>query len=227
MGSVHAIDFTTHIQTGTPRKRSDGSRDKSALHRAPVDPSQVDALKRRLAKLRDEGSRRSYAMLLVLLTTGMRASELVRLKRSDFRRDDQGPLVSFHRPKRRDRHIIRLSEKTFSKLMRSIDAYHKGAGIKEKDREHIFYSRQIRRAGTEIFIAHTRLVTRSVQRIVNSWNVKDGRGRVIATHGMRHHAGRTASRTKDFIYAQKLLGHSDPKTTSDFYTDKFVQALEV
>lgn len=187
----------------------------------------MDALKRRLAKLRDEESRRSYAMLLVLLTTGMRASEIVRLKRSDFRRDDQGPLVSFHRPKRRDRHIIRLSEKTYSKLIRAIDAYHRTAKISGQEREHLFYSRQIRRAGTKTFIAHTKLVTRSVQRIVNSWNVKDGRGRTIATHGMRHHAGRTASRKKDFIYAQKLLGHSDPKTTSDFYTDRFVQALEV
>lgn len=227
MGTVHAFNFQTVPRTDTPRKKIDHTRDRSALHRAPVDPAAVDALQKRLEKATDEKGRRDYAMLLVLLTTGMRASEIVILKRSDFRRDPDGFILSFYRPKvkKQGRHVIRLSERTHRKLTRAIEDYHKAAGLKDTD--HIFWSCQTRRAGTGTFTAHTKLTTRSLQRIVNGWGVIDGRGKLIAPHALRHHVGRKVSRKMDFIYAQKLLGHSDPKTTSDFYTDKSVQALEV
>lgn len=228
MGNAIAVDFVTRTRADAPPKRpKDHTRDRSALHRAPVDPAAVDALKSRLSKERSEEGRRAYAVLLVLLTTGMRASELVRLTRSDFRRDDRGHVLSFYRPKVKSRHVIRLSEETHRKIKRALDAYHKAAGITGKDSEHLFWSCQIRRAGTETFTAHTKLTTRSLQRIVNGFGIIDGRGRLIAPHALRHHVGRTVSRKMDFIYAQKLLGHSDPKTTSEFYTDKSVQALEV
>ncbi|MBL8019734.1 MAG: site-specific integrase [Leptospirales bacterium] len=187
----------------------------------------IQTLRKTLAKRRDEDGTRSYAMLLILLTTGMRASELVRLTRTDFRRDDRGPLISFYRPKRRDRHSIRLSEKTFRKLTRAIHSYHRVANIQGAHANHIFWSRQVRRAGQGTFVFHTKLVTRSVQRIVNSWGLLDGLGRIVATHALRHHVGRMAARKGDFIYAQKLLGHKDPRTTSEFYTEAFVQAMEL
>ena len=228
MGNAIAVDFVTRTRTDAPPKKPrDHTRDRSALHRAPVDPAAVEALKKRLARERSEEGRRSYAMLLLLLTTGMRASELVRLTRSDFRRDDQGHVLSFYRPKVKSRHVIRLSEETHRKIKRALDAYHKAAGLKGKDSEHIFWSAQNRRAGLEVYVHHTKLTTRSLQRIVNAWGLIDGRGKLIAPHALRHHVGRNVSRRKDFIYAQKLLGHSDPKTTAEFYTDKSVQALEV
>lgn len=225
MGTVHAVNFAAHVRPGRGRKWTDEIRESSRRHRAPVSQSAVEALKKRLAKATDEDGRRSYAMLLVLLATGMRASELVILQVSDFRKDDQGPMVSFRRPKRKDRHVIRLLGKTFRKVTKAIQAYHEVAGITGED--HVFWSRQIRRAGEKTYTKHTKLVTRSLQRIVNGWGIKDGMGKIVAPHAFRHLIGRKMESERNHIYAQKLLGHSDPKTTSDFYTDHSVTGPEV
>ncbi|MCE9598363.1 MAG: tyrosine-type recombinase/integrase [Spirochaetia bacterium] len=144
MGTLHLVDFNSRTHGHRQEKRTGETRGLNVLHRAPVNPHAIDALRRSLASRRDEDGTRSHAMLLILLVTGMRASELVLLKRSDFRRDDLGPLISFYRPKRRDRHVIRLSEKTFRKLIRALDRYHAVAGI---DSDHVFWSCQVRRAG--------------------------------------------------------------------------------
>lgn len=197
------------------------------LHRAPVAPERVKALKERLSEARDEEGCRSYAMLLIFLSTGMRVSELVGLKITDFRRDDLGFFVSFYRPKRRDRHTIRLSLSSFVKIRRAIIRYHRVAMIERHLRRHVFWSRKHRREGSRLSDQRTKLVARSVQRIVNSWSLMNGLGQCIAPHGLRHHVGRQATRNYDFIYAQKLLGHADPKTTAEFYTDRSVQAIEV
>lgn len=127
----------------------------------------------------------------------------MRLTRSDFRRDDQGQVLSFYRPKAKSRHVIRLSEQTHRKIRRAIDAYHKAAELKGKDREHIFRSAQNRRAGLETYVHHTKLTARSLQRIVNAWGLTDGRGKLLAPHALRHHVGCNVSRKKRISFAHR------------------------
>ncbi|MCB1305744.1 MAG: site-specific integrase [Leptospiraceae bacterium] len=199
--------------SGGPRKP------RSARAKAPELQAILD-LKERLELAIDEVQLRDRCILHLLTATGMRASELCELKLSNFEKDiDGSPAVTFYRKKRKDWHTVKLGKAHFRKLMAVIRDYHRAAGVED---DHILWSRP-----NVITGERTHLVTRSLQRVVNSWGIKDGRGKTLAPHSLRHLVGILATRTRDHIFAQKLLGHSDPKTTSAFYTDQYVQGIEI
>ena len=207
----------------TARSKSgdgDGPRKpRSARAKAPELQAILD-LKERLEAATDEPPLRDRCVLHLLTATGMRASELAALKLSNFEKDiDGSPAVTFYRKKRKDWHTVKLSRSHFRRLMAVVKDYHRAAGIED---DHILWSRP-----NPITGQRSQLVTRSLQRIVNAWGLTDGRGRTLAPHSLRHFVGILATRTRDHIFAQKLLGHSDPKTTSAFYTDQYVEGMEI
>ncbi|MBU41584.1 MAG: hypothetical protein CMN76_00065 [Spirochaetaceae bacterium] len=204
------------------KKSGDGGgprKPRSARAKAPELKAILD-FKERLELATEEPELRDRCILHILTATGMRASELCELKLSNFEKDiDGSPAVTFYRRKRKDWHTVKLTKTHFRKLMAVIDDYHTSAGIED---DHILWSRR-----NPITGKRSQLVTRSLQRIVNAWHLRDGQGRILAPHSLRHLVGILATRTRDHIFAQKLLGHSDPKTTSAFYTDKYVQGIEI
>jgi len=211
------INFKQRTQK-TPRKNFQRTSKGAALGKAPL-AKLVREVDEWYSTASGESDLRDRAAFLILSRIGMRASELVALKLSDFKVDDDGFLIQFKRPKTRDVHTVRLPDAVHDRIMSAIKAYHEKAVI---DDDHIFFSLPNHLRND----ARTHLTTRSLQRMVNRWGLVDGSGKVIAPHGMRHFVGIQASKLHGFIHAQKLLGHSDPKTTSLYYTDPSVTSLD-
>lgn len=227
------FDFVNHPLVTKQRTVVNHANGKSVKipqgvsYKASISREAVAKLKQRLSESKDEEGLRSYVILLILLATGMRVSELVLLKRSDIGRDDKGPYISFSRPNRNDRHTIRLSRADALKILLAVARYHRTAKIRGKARDHVLWSLPFIFSGERVLLVRSRLGTRSVQKIVIDWGLRDDLGRPVIPYGLRHCVGRMATRSFDFVYAQKLLGHVDPKTTSHFYTDPSVPSLEI
>lgn len=203
---------------GGAKKKNTAPGQRTATTKAPA-INDFLALREKLNTATDEKGLREKAIISILAATGMRASELCELRKSDFGTDIDGmPQVTFYRKKRKDHHTVKLSPELHSRIMEAVESYHKEAGI---DADFILWS-----LSDFVTKKRSRLTTRSLQRIVNAWNIRDGHGKTIAPHAIRHLVGIIASREHGFVYAQKLLGHSDPKTTSRFYTEAFVKGLE-
>ncbi|MCE9597047.1 MAG: site-specific integrase [Spirochaetia bacterium] len=198
-------------------QKSEPSKAMAAIGKSPT-LSDIQRLGKRLETGTTERELRDRAILVLLAVIGMRASELLLLRKSDFKLHDGTHVVQYRRPKRRDVHTVKLSMETRSRIVSAIETYHEVAGLTS---DHIFWSLPNHLRNN----ARTQLTTRSLQRIVNSWNIRAGNGKLIAPHAIRHLVGWTVSKQKDFIHAQKLLGHADPKTTSTYYTDPSVFAF--
>lgn len=178
-----------------------------------ISDSQMSELAAKFAYPKTERDYRNRAIFMVLSQTAMRASEICRLKLSNIIELDNGkPAFQFYRKKNKDLHIVPISEE----LLDAIEAYHNFAGIKS---DHIFWS-----LPNFLKEKRTRIVERTFQRIVNSWNVKTGKRKLASCHSFRHTAGQKVFDKYGSIAAQKVLGHRSPVTTALFYTKPYFDA---
>lgn len=180
-----------------------------------ISDSQMSELAQKFSNPKTERAYRDRAVFYILSQTGMRASEICRLKLSNIiELDNSKPAFRFYRTKNNDWHIVPITER----LIDSIMEYHKFAGIKN---DHIFWS-----LPNFLKTKRTRITPRTFQRIVNSWNVKTGKHKLASPHSLRHTAGQKVFDTKGSMAAQKLLGHSSPVMTSMFYTKPYYDATD-
>lgn len=181
--------------------------------------AEVETLRVFMESANTEEELRSRIILEFLSRFGMRASELVILKKSDFVTDADGlNLLRYFRPKRNDWHSVKITTKAKDFLLALVESYHSIAGIQNADK--ILFS--VKHPWTKL---RTELTTRSLQRIVNSFGLKDGRGKLLAPHGLRHFAGIKAVKTRDHIAGSKLLGNSE-RVFAEYYSDPSTEALD-
>jgi len=184
--------------------------------------SDVDALRIKMTTATSEEDLRARIILEFLCRFGMRASELCLLKKSDFVQDADGNhLLRYYRPKRKDFHTVKITKRAKDELLAMIEAYHLAGKIEKlQKKDHILFS--TRHPWSKI---RTELTTRSLQRIVNGFGLTDGRGKLLAPHGLRHYAGIRMVKERDHIAGSKLLGNS-AETFSQYYSDPSTEALD-
>ena len=183
---------------------------------------EVDALRIKMEEATSETDLRARIVLEFLCRFGMRASELALLRKSDFVQDADGNhLLRFYRPKRKDYHSVKISTVAKGELLAMIEAYHlEGKIEKVQKQDHILFS--VKHPLTKI---RTKLTTRSLQTIVNGFGLRDGRGKLLAPHGLRHYAGIRMTKERDHIAGSKLLGNSS-EVFSQYYSDPSTEALD-
>ncbi len=183
---------------------------------------EVDALRIKMINATSEEDLRARVVLEFLCRFGMRASELVLLKKSNFVQDAEGNhQLRFYRPKRKDYHSVKITKRAKDELFALIEAYHLAGKIEcVQKQDHILFS--VKHPLTKI---RTKLSTRSLQRIVNGFGLTDGRGKLLAPHGLRHYAGIRMVKERDHIAGSKLLGNSS-EVFSQYYSDPSTEALD-
>lgn len=199
--------------TATKKSKTTQGRLRGQGHERAPKIADVDAVRKSLAMAEPtERNLRDRLIMEFFVRTGMRASELVLLKKSNFQTDIDGEdIIRFYRPKVKSNHVVYFDREDRDFLLDLIDRYHKLANV---DSDHILFS---------LTKQKTHLTTRSLQRIVNGWNIRDGRGKIIACHGLRHHVGSDLSKQGDFILVSKLLGNSE-RIASLYYTNPYAKA---
>jgi site-specific recombinase XerD len=175
--------------------------------RRPLDlPEDIpEGTKRRKSLIR----LRSIAIIEVLLSSGMRVGELVRLERGHLLYDVRGASVKYGKGKK-DREVL-FSDRAWMAIRAYLEARQDGARGRPLSSLPVF-SRHDRRAGGEVLP----LTTRSVQ---NAFMDLAARAEILerfhlTPHTLRHFfATEFLSRTGNLALTQYALGHSSPATT--------------
>ncbi|MFA4793243.1 tyrosine-type recombinase/integrase [Leptospira kirschneri] len=201
------LDFTAHKNRKDPNFSNNNS-DSSMLGKGLTDLTMLE-LKRSFAQPIFERDYRNRALFSLLSTTGLRAKEVVSLKFSNLLISSSNEtLVKYLKKGGLISYTVITNE-----TLNFIREYHSKTKIKE---DYFFLSlpgrNQFRRS---------RLTTRGLQLIVNSWGVKTCAGKLVHPHALRHTVGAKLLETSGSIAAQKVLGHSTPVTTSKFYTKPY------
>ncbi len=170
------------------------------LGRDDLDGAQRQRL--RLIWLRDQ------AIVLCLYSTGMRVSELVRLRRGDLDYTDQGAWV--HGKGGRTR-FVRFSNQAWQALMRYLrerqDSLASGAPTDKP-----VFCRHDRAAGSRRLSLSTYSVERLITHLAREAGVLERFN--LTPHSFRHYfATRFLGFTGDLALTQDVLGHADPGTT--------------
>lgn len=147
-----------------------------------------------------ENSVRDYAMFLLLLSAGLRESELVGINMGDLNVDTREIRIRGKGNKERTAH---LTDACCEAIQRYIDEYRNG--IQGLDTKALFVSRRYRQ----------RLTTRSIQKTMRKYTLEaklGGKG--YTPHKLRHTtATMLAKDGKDSQVIQKVLGHESMDTT--------------
>ncbi|MEI7014075.1 tyrosine-type recombinase/integrase [Leptospira licerasiae] len=171
-------------------------------------------LTRRFSKPKTEEDYRNRAIFSILSKTGLRAKELVSLRFSNLTKAPSGEtLVTFIRKGGRFGFAV-IPEDS----LQAVKKYHSTFEIQS---DMFFLSRPKRNQ-----TGRTALTTRSLQRIVSSWDVMTCQGKKVHPHALRHTVGQRMLDKAGSIAAQKVLGHSSPVTTAKFYTKPFIDGSE-
>lgn len=153
---------------------------------------------------------RNRAMVLCLLSSGMRVGELVRLKRGDLLWEEGGAVIRYAKGGKRDREVL-FSVEAWTALREYIHTRNDGgrAGVLS---EMFVFSRHDRRAGDKVL----RLGTRSVQNVFAQIAEEAGIAERfhLTPHTLRHWFGTEfLGATGRLDLTQYALGHSSPVTT--------------
>nr|WP_025183716.1 site-specific integrase [Leptospira kirschneri] len=166
-------------------------------------------LKVRFSNPVSEEDYRNRAIFILIGKTGLRAKEVISLKFSNLLKGPSEEILIKYVKKGGRNGFSVLSEEILS----TIREYHQFINVVS---DHFLLSKPKRNQTTR-----TPLTTRSLQRIINSWNVKTCQGKNAHPHAIRHTVGQKLLETAGSIASQKVLGHSNPITTSKFYTKPY------
>jgi site-specific recombinase XerD len=178
-----------------PQSRSEGPRG--------LDGSEVESL---LGAVREGSSRmasRDYAILQLMLQTGIRVGELTRLKLTDLELSDESGLLRITREDSSERREIPLN----SSVRKAMKAYLSERG--ESGSDHLFLSRN----GDPLSV-------RSVQRLVGSYGRAAGM-EDVSTYTLRQTCGQQLLRdTGDLALVAELMGHRRLETAIKYILPK-------
>ncbi len=199
------IDFKKRKKRKTVRDSYDSD---SGFYKGFTDITMRE-LKVRFSNPVSEEDYRNRAIFTLIGKTGLRAKEVISLKFSNLLKGPSEEILIKYVKKGGRNGFSVLSEE----ILRAIREYHQFIDVVS---DHFLLSRPKRNQTTR-----TPLTTRSLQRIINAWNVKTCQGKNSHPHAIRHTVGQKLLETAGSIAAQKVLGHSNPITTSKFYTKPY------
>lgn len=189
-----------------------------------IDPSKfgkglIDAEMKRLkllfSKPRTEAEWRNKAAFLLMSTTGLRASEVVNLRFSNRIQLTDGS-TGFHYRRKGGKSYVAIPS---TEALRAIAEYHKRFGIQSEYLLNTLVSNALPK--------RQKMTTRTLQRIIDSWQAKRADGSKASPHSFRHTVGQKTFLAAGSIAAQKILGHSSPIVTSKFYTQPYFDGSKI
>ncbi len=196
-----------------PKQASRGRGATSLIQARLLPDDEVRKLLQKFSHSKSEKDYRNRALVLVMLSTGLRAKEIVNLKFSDEITTFQGKKGYRYYPKGRRRQLVTIPSEA---AMKAVKVYHEHIGIKS---DSFFLS-----LPSNANKVRGPITTRSLQRIVKDWGVYRADNEQATPHAMRHTAGQRVFLKSGSIAAQKLLGHATPIVTSKFYTLPYYDA---
>jgi site-specific recombinase XerD len=172
----------------------------------PPDLEELDQRKQRRLRLI---WLRNRAIILGLVSTGMRVGELVSLRRSDLDHDDQGAWVSGKGDKER---FVRFSNQAWIAMVAYLEARH-DEWVATKVADFPLFCRHDRSAGDHRRLPLTSL---TVERLIT--DLADDAGVLerfnLTPHSFRHwFATRFLRHTRNLALTQDVMGHASPQTT--------------
>lgn len=152
--------------------------------------------------------------------TGMRESELCRLRVGDLHIDDEGDvLVRVRRGKGNKDRVVPLDKTTAALLTAYLKTRGLTIGVKKDAAEYVFVSRKGK--------GHGKLSTARIRQLMAHYLQKARIQKNVSMHSLRHGAGlRWVRRTRDTNAVRKLLGHADLKTTQKYLDHLDAQDLK-
>lgn len=152
--------------------------------------------------------------------TGLRESELCRLRVGDLHIDDEGDtLLRVRRGKGNKDRIVPLDKQTAALVSAYLQSRKLEIGNKKDNAEYVFASRKGKGRG--------RLSTSRLRQLMAYYLRKARIQKNISMHSLRHGAGlRWVRRTRDTNAVRLLLGHSDLKTTQKYLDHLNAQDLK-
>lgn len=156
------------------------------------------------------GNLRNRMIFTLADATGMRESEICRLRVGDLHEDEEADLlVRVRRGKGNKDRIVPLDRNTAALLRAFLKTRKLSVGAKKDLTEYVFVSRKGKGKG--------RLSTARLRQLMSFYLRKAGIQKDISMHSLRHGAGlRWVKRTRDTNAVRKLLGHADLKTTQKY-----------
>ncbi|MGJ4719045.1 tyrosine-type recombinase/integrase [Leptospira interrogans] len=204
------IDFVTY-KNNRNRTPVDTSNEYSMFGKGLTDET-MSYLTRKFSNPVSERDYRNLAIFLILSQTALRAKEAVNLKFSDLLKAPTNETLARYVKKGGRIAYSVISER----CLKAVQEYHSKFDLKS---DYFFLSLPLRNQNWR-----SNLSTRGLQLIVNSWNVNTCSGKRATPHSFRHTAGSKLLETSGSIAAQLTLGHSNPITTSRYYTKRFYNA---
>lgn len=166
---------------------------------------------------------RNRAVIHSLYSSGMRVGELVRLRRSDMRPNEQGVWVV---GKGDNERFVRLNVRAWRAISEYLEA--RVAGRSGNLADVPLFAQHSRSVGNRILPVSTRLVERIVTQAAERTGLNDEFD--MHPHAFRHFfATRFLRNTGDLALTQEALGHADPSTTRIYAQpskDAYVKAHE-
>ncbi|MBI40622.1 MAG: hypothetical protein CMF59_13565 [Leptospiraceae bacterium] len=176
----------------------------------------VRQLMKQFSAPKDERGYRDRAILWIALHSGLRAHELTQLRWSDAVESPEGETLFRVRCKGGRIGYCLLGERVLE-IVREYNYYY------GDEADTLLLTLPNRALGGK----RGPLSTRGLQKIIQSWGVETCSGRPIHPHALRHTAIQKAFDNGGSIFAQKLAGHSNPTTTSRFYTRPYVDPTDL
>jgi site-specific recombinase XerD len=152
---------------------------------------------------------RNIAMVEALLSSGMRVSELARLRRGHLLYDDQGAILKYTKGKK-EREVL-FSDRAWAAIMAYLAERRDGAGRGPLADLPVF-SRHDRAASSKVLPLTTRTVQNLFADLAQEAGIADRFH--LTPHTLRHFfATEFLSLTGNLALTQYALGHASPNTT--------------
>jgi site-specific recombinase XerD len=179
---------------------------RAEARRALVQPDGTppgEARRQQLARLRN------IAIIEILVSSGMRVGELVRLERGHLLHNVGGAIVKYGKGKK-EREVL-FSEEAWRAMQTYLQAREDGAHARQLARLPVF-ARHDRRAGSKVLPLSTRSVQNALYELASAAGLLERFH--LTPHTLRHFfATEFLSETGDLALTQYALGHASPTTT--------------
>lgn len=192
------------------RTRHKPKQPESIIHHPMIAKSISDRIMEQLFQRfnspKSEYDYRNRALFAIMSSTGLRAAEIVSLSFGSRLTTPDGR-IGFRYTKKGGKPMVTIPS---ASAIEAVREYHEKFGIKS---DYFFLSMK-----TNAKPVPSRITSRTLQRIIDSWEICRADGQKASPHSFRHTVGQKVFIRAGSIAAQKILGHSSPLITSKFYT---------
>ncbi len=216
MGYAQVVDISKYASKKSPKPaRINSESSLGQMLGKGITDAVMSLLSQKFANPKGEKEIRERVIFHLLSTTGVRASELVNLRFSSICESAEGDILVRYPKKGGSIGFAFLK----TDLLKEIRDYHNSIGSNAD-----YFILSLPQKNKKL---RNKISSRSLQKIINSWNVKTASGKLVHPHAFRHTVAQKTFDNFGSIATQKLLGHSSANTTSNYYTRPYFNATSI